>query len=140
MTCRYCGYYGSIRPHGQCGAGIGQCGAYVHLNGEPIFELPGASESGRGIDYRPLKFSPGSELHAFAASLDDKDVAQCGYCQSGQLMSPQRVARNAKPSDADIDAAMVAIIAAVVPTFAFAKLFMPPHLSVDAAAKTGVQS
>ena len=46
-------------------------------------------------------------LHAVQQAWMEHDVAQCGYCQSGQIMSAAALlARNPQPTDADIDAAM----------------------------------
>ena len=48
-----------------------------------------------------------TDLHAVQQAWLELDVAQCGYCQSGQIMSAAAlVARNPAPTDADIDAAM----------------------------------
>ena len=51
--------------------------------------------------------SQGATAKAVKAAWVDKDVVQCGYCQSGQVMSAiALLQRNKSPSDADIDAAM----------------------------------
>jgi len=51
--------------------------------------------------------SSGAKMHALQAAWISHDVPQCGYCQSGQLMSAAALlAGNKNPSDADIDAAM----------------------------------
>jgi isoquinoline 1-oxidoreductase alpha subunit len=91
------------------GCGIAQCGACtVHINGAPTrscvtpvsavagkkittIEAVGATKAGKAVQ------------QAWIA----EDVPQCGYCQSGQIMSATALlAGNPKPSDADIDAAM----------------------------------
>jgi len=91
------------------GCGIAQCGACtVHLGGQPIrscitpvadavndnittIEAIGETPSGKKVQDAWLKL----------------EVVQCGYCQSGQIMSAAALlARNANPNDADIDAAM----------------------------------
>jgi isoquinoline 1-oxidoreductase subunit alpha len=91
------------------GCGIAQCGACtVHLDGKAVrscllavgtvgnrsvttIESVGATEAGAKVQKAWL----------------DLEVIQCGYCQSGQIMSAAALlARNSNPSDADIDAAM----------------------------------
>lgn len=91
------------------GCGIAQCGACtVHIDGAPTrscvtpvsavagkkvttIEAIGVTKAGKAIQ------------QAWVA----EDVPQCGYCQSGQIMSAVALlAQNPKPSDADIDAAM----------------------------------
>ncbi|MEC8059673.1 MAG: (2Fe-2S)-binding protein, partial [Pseudomonadota bacterium] len=91
------------------GCGIGQCGACtVHLNGEPIRSclLPVSQIAGQSITTIE-GLAQGNELHALQEAWIAKDVAQCGYCQSGQIMSAAALLRrNPQPSDADIDVAM----------------------------------
>jgi len=91
------------------GCGMALCGACtVHVNGEPVrscqtplaavvkkrittIEGVGASKEGRAVQ----------------AAWIEHDVPQCGYCQSGQIMSAAALlANNKRPSDAEIDAAM----------------------------------
>jgi len=91
------------------GCGIGQCGACtVHLDGTPVRScaLPvqgvGAAKvvTIEGIGANPI----GKRVQAAWSELD---VAQCGYCQPGQIMSATALlAGKAKPTDEDIDAAM----------------------------------
>ena len=91
------------------GCGMALCGACtVHLDGQPMRSCvtPASSGSGRkvttieGIGGTPVGKAvqrPGSTL----------DVPQCGYCQSGQIMSAGALlAENRSPTDADIDSAM----------------------------------
>jgi len=92
------------------GCGIGQCGACtVHLEGEPVraCSVPASAVAGRAITtIEGLERRDGT-LHAVQQAWLELDVAQCGYCQSGQIMSAVALlARQPKPSDADIDAAM----------------------------------
>jgi isoquinoline 1-oxidoreductase subunit alpha len=91
------------------GCGIAQCGACtVHIDGDPVrscllsvgsigereittIEGIGATQTGAGVQKAWL----------------DLEVIQCGYCQSGQIMSAAALlAKNPHPDDADIDAAM----------------------------------
>ena len=92
------------------GCGIAQCGACtVHLEGEPVraCSIPASAVAGRSITtIEGLARTDGS-LHAVQQAWLEHDVAQCGYCQSGQIMSAVALlARNPKPSDTDIDTAM----------------------------------
>ncbi|MDR6582818.1 (2Fe-2S)-binding protein [Herbaspirillum frisingense] len=91
------------------GCGIAQCGACtVHLDGDPVRScvLPVSAVGGRqvttieAIDQTPT----GKRIQDAWLAVD---VVQCGYCQSGQIMSASALlARNPAPTDDDIDAAM----------------------------------
>jgi aerobic-type carbon monoxide dehydrogenase small subunit (CoxS/CutS family) len=90
------------------GCGMALCGACtVHLDGAPIRSCvtPLAAAEGRKIT-TVEGLSP-DRSHALQRAWLELDVPQCGYCQSGQLMSAAALlAANPAPSDADIDAAM----------------------------------
>lgn len=90
------------------GCGIAQCGACtVHINGNAMRScvLPISSVSGEVTTIEGLSGSGG--LHPLQAAWIDHDVPQCGYCQSGQIMSAAALlAANPKPTDDDIDSAM----------------------------------
>lgn len=90
------------------GCGIAQCGACtVHIDGEavrscsyPVGDVDGAVTTIEGLG------TPDA-LHAVQAAWITHQVAQCGYCQSGQIMQAAAfLAENNSPSDADIDEAM----------------------------------
>ncbi|APW42056.1 (2Fe-2S)-binding protein [Rhodoferax saidenbachensis] len=91
------------------GCGMAQCGACtVHLNGTAIRSCitPASSAAGQKITtIEAVGADPvGKAVQQAWVALD---VAQCGYCQSGQIMSATALLQsNRKPSDADIDAAM----------------------------------
>jgi isoquinoline 1-oxidoreductase alpha subunit len=91
------------------GCGMALCGACtVHLDGEPIRSCRTdiSTVEGRHITTVEGLGTP-AKLHPVQAAWREIDVPQCGYCQSGQQMSAAALlARNAHPSDADIDAAM----------------------------------
>ena len=91
------------------GCGIAQCGACtVHINGEPVRSclLPVASIGERAITTIEGVGSTQTGASVQKAWLD-LEVIQCGYCQSGQIMSAAALlAKNPHPDDADIDAAM----------------------------------
>ena len=92
------------------GCGISQCGACtVLLNGEAIkscsFPVSAVGE-GKVTTIEGLA-SPAGELSPIQLAWIDHDVAQCGYCQSGQVMAAEALLlKNPKPSDAAIDEAM----------------------------------
>ena len=91
------------------GCGIGACGACtVHIDGQPMrsCQVPVAAVKAakvttiEGVGADPV----GKKVQAAWSELD---VAQCGYCQPGQIMSATALlAKTPKPTDADIDAAM----------------------------------
>ena len=92
------------------GCGIAQCGACtVHINGVATRSCSLPISAIDGEDIRTIEGLAESDgtLHALQQAWIDGDVAQCGYCQAGQIMSAATLlAENPKPSDADIDAAM----------------------------------
>lgn len=91
------------------GCGQALCGACtVHLDGEPTRScvLPVSAAVGRKITTIEAVDS-GKVGHAVQEAWRKLDVVQCGYCQSGQIMSAVALlSHNKKPTDADIDAAM----------------------------------
>jgi len=92
------------------GCGIGLCGACtVHLNGIAIRSCitPVSAVEGQAIStIEGLSESDGS-LHPLQESWISHNVPQCGYCQSGQLMSASALlSSNPSPNDDDIDNAM----------------------------------
>ena len=92
------------------GCGQAQCGACtVHLNGAAIRSCvtPVAAAQGSEVTTIEGLASPEGELHPLQQAWIDEQVPQCGYCQSGQLMSAAALlATNPQPSDDDIDNAM----------------------------------
>jgi isoquinoline 1-oxidoreductase alpha subunit len=91
------------------GCGIAQCGACtVHLNGEAVRScvLPVSAAVGQQIATIEAMAQHPVGQKVQKAWLD-VEVVQCGYCQSGQIMSATALlAANPKPADPDIDAAM----------------------------------
>jgi len=91
------------------GCGIAQCGACtVHLNGRAVRScvLPVGTIGDKAITTIEAvgKTPSGQKIQEAWLNVD---VVQCGYCQSGQIMSAAALlARSANPTDADIDAAM----------------------------------
>lgn len=92
------------------GCGIAQCGACtVHLDGAPIRSCvtPAKVAEGREITTIEGIGTRDSGLHPVQQAWIDEQVPQCGYCQSGQIMSAVALLeRIPAPTDADIDAAM----------------------------------
>lgn len=91
------------------GCGIAQCGACtVHLDGTAVRSCQVAVGDLDGSDVTTIEGlgQPGS-LHVVQQAWVDHQVAQCGYCQAGQIMQAASLLdMNPTPSDEDIDAAM----------------------------------
>ena len=90
------------------GCGMALCGACtVHVNGQPV---RGCVTPLSAVGRQPvttIEGLTGPVADAVRAAWVAQDVAQCGYCQSGQIMAAVALlAANPKPRDADIDAAM----------------------------------
>lgn len=92
------------------GCGIGQCGACTVLaDGRPVrsCSLPVSAASGVQITTIEGLAKDDGRLTALQQAWIDLDVAQCGYCQAGQIMSATSLLTlNPSPTDADIDQAM----------------------------------
>ena len=90
------------------GCGMALCGACtVHVDGAPLRScvMPLSAVEGKSITTIEGLSSDGS--HPVQRAWAELDVVQCGYCQSGQIMSAVALlAAKPKPSDADIDAAL----------------------------------
>lgn len=94
------------------GCGIGQCGAcIVHLNGVPVRSCVIPSSSVTGKEVTTIEGLSQNNDHAVQLAWIKEQVPQCGYCQSGQIMSAAALLKkNPNPSDEDIDAAMSAVL------------------------------
>ena len=90
------------------GCGVGQCGACtVHLNGEPTQSCLHAIKDVDGKQVTTIEGLSPDGNHPLQKAWRAEQVPQCGYCQSGQIMSATALLeKNASPSDADIEAAM----------------------------------
>jgi isoquinoline 1-oxidoreductase alpha subunit len=90
------------------GCGIAQCGACtVHLDGAAVRSCSVPLSAAAGKRVTTIEGLSPNRMHALQRAWIELDVPQCGYCQSGQLMSAAALlARNPSPTDADIDAAM----------------------------------
>jgi isoquinoline 1-oxidoreductase alpha subunit len=91
------------------GCGMALCGACtVHLDGSPVRSCvtPLAAAGGKRVTTIE-GLARGERLHPLQEAFIEQDVPQCGYCQSGQVMSAAALlAKQRNPTDADIDAAM----------------------------------
>ncbi|MDJ0934634.1 MAG: (2Fe-2S)-binding protein [Kiloniellales bacterium] len=90
------------------GCGVALCGACtVHLDGSPIRSCSTAIGDVEGASITTIEGVGSKAAQAVQAAWESLDVVQCGYCQSGQIMSAVALLEeNPKPSDEDIDAAM----------------------------------
>ncbi len=91
------------------GCGIAQCGACtVHVDGNAVrsCSMPVGAAAGKKIT--TIEIVGATRVgKAVQASWEKLDVVQCGYCQSGQIMSAAALlAKNPKPTDRDIDQVM----------------------------------
>jgi isoquinoline 1-oxidoreductase alpha subunit len=79
----------------------------VHVNGEPRRSCVAPIGTLEGADVTTIEGARGKETEAVRAAWVAIDVPQCGYCQSGQIMSAVGLlSMNPKPTDEDIDLAM----------------------------------
>ena len=91
------------------GCGGGFCGACtVHVNGQPVRSCQTLASGLNGKSVTTIEgLSADGASHPVQRAWIEEDVPQCGYCQSGQIMTAAAlVAKAANPSDADIDEAM----------------------------------
>ena len=90
------------------GCGIAQCGACtVHIDRQAARSCVTPAVSLAGRDVVTIEGVSGRVAHAVQAAWRELDVAQCGYCQPGQIMSAIALLTEIpRPSDGDIDAAM----------------------------------
>jgi isoquinoline 1-oxidoreductase alpha subunit len=88
------------------GCGIAQCGACTVLaDGHAVRSCSLSVESAQGMQITTIEGLGGD--HPLQRAWIKRDVAQCGYCQSGQIMQAAALlAANPKPTDSDIDVAM----------------------------------
>ena len=90
------------------GCGMALCGACtVHLNGEAIRSCITPISSVAGKSVTTIEGLSGEASHPVQRAWLEGDVPQCGYCQSGQIMSAASLlAKKKQPTDADIDEVM----------------------------------
>ena len=90
------------------GCGIGACGACtVHINGRAVRSCQTRVSAAANTPITTVEGLSADGTHPVQQAWQEIDVAQCGYCQAGQIMSAAALlARTPKPSDNDIDQAM----------------------------------
>jgi isoquinoline 1-oxidoreductase alpha subunit len=90
------------------GCGVGQCGACtVHLDGKPTRACQTPVSSVGKSQIITIEGLDKKGEHPLQKVWQELDVAQCGYCQAGQIMTAAALLKsNPKPSDADIDKAL----------------------------------
>ena len=90
------------------GCGMALCGACtVHLDGQPVRSCVTPVSAASGKHVTTIEGLSADNSHPVQRAWIELDVPQCGYCQSGQIMSAAALlAQTAQPSDAEIDAAM----------------------------------
>jgi aerobic-type carbon monoxide dehydrogenase small subunit (CoxS/CutS family) len=90
------------------GCGLAQCGACtVHLDGNAVRACTTTASAAAGKKITTIEGLSPSSSHPLQTAWVAEQVPQCGYCQSGQLMSASALlAKTPKPTDAQIDAAM----------------------------------
>jgi isoquinoline 1-oxidoreductase subunit alpha len=90
------------------GCGVGLCGACtVHRNGVPIRSCSVPVSAAQGASITTIEGLSPDGSHPLQRAWQELDVAQCGYCQAGQIMSAAALlAKTPRPTDAEIDAGM----------------------------------
>lgn len=88
--------------------GIAQCGVCtVHLDGEPVRACTTTAASAVGHEVTTIEGLSDDNSHPVQRAWIEHTVPQCGYCQSGQIMTAAALlARTGDPTDSEIDAAM----------------------------------
>ncbi|HVL01253.1 MAG TPA: (2Fe-2S)-binding protein [Dongiaceae bacterium] len=123
------------------GCGMAQCGACtVHLNGVPIRSCVTPLQAAVGQSITTIEGLDSAAGKAVQQAWEDLNVVQCGYCQSGQIMSAAALlASNPSPSDSDIDTAMNGNICRCATYVRIRRGIhhAAQHLASDATAKKG---
>ena len=118
------------------GCGVAQCGACtVHLDGEAVRSCVTPVSRAAGKEVTTIEGLSSDLSHPLQRAWIAEDVPQCGYCQSGQIMSAAVLLReNPHPTDADIDDAMTGNICRCG---TYQRVRRAIHLAADMKAKGG---
>ena len=120
------------------GCGMALCGACtVHLNGEAIRSCVKRVADAAGKEITTIEGLSADLSHPLQRAWIEIDVPQCGYCQSGQIMSAAvLLAENSAPSDTDIDEAMTGNICRCG---TYQRIRTAIHRAAEMMAKAGAQ-
>ena len=118
------------------GCGIGQCGSCtVHMDGQAVRSCQTPVSSVGQAKITTIEGLSSDRSHPVQRAWIQEDVPQCGYCQSGQIMSAAALlAGNASPSDDDIDASMKGNICRCG---TYQRIRKAVHTAADLARKEG---
>ena len=94
------------------GCGIGVCGSCtVLVNGVPMRSCMIPAINMAGMEITTIEGLDADGEHPVQKAWDEEDVPQCGYCQSGQILTASALLQqNPNPSDEDIDSAMAGVL------------------------------
>ncbi|HKK28392.1 MAG TPA: (2Fe-2S)-binding protein [Gemmatimonadota bacterium] len=118
------------------GCGIGECGACtVHLDGQAVRSCQTPVSSVGSAKVTTIEGLSEDRSHPVQRAWIEEDVPQCGYCQSGQIMSAAALLDgNASPTDEDVDAAMKGNICRCG---TYQRIRAAVHTAADLAGKEG---
>jgi isoquinoline 1-oxidoreductase subunit alpha len=120
------------------GCGMAQCGACtVHINGEAIRSCVAPVSRASGKAVTTIEGLSSDLSHPLQRAWIEEDVPQCGYCQSGQLMSAAVLLRvKPQPTDEDIDQAMTGNVCRCG---TYPRIRRAIHRAADMVAKAGAR-
>ena len=126
-------------PGTKFGCGMAQCGACtVHVNGSPVRACSTPASAVAGAEVTTIEGLSADGTHPLQLAWQELDVAQCGYCQAGQLMSAAALLeRNPAPSDEEIDQAMAGNICRCA---TYLRIRAAIHRAVETSAYTAAPS